>query len=110
MLEQYIDIYNRKEQTMGEFGIDTTGIEWEMTEYNVPASVEWQKGKFAMRQGALDAYGVVIVRMRYNCNINMRSRIGHDGQMYQIAPETFHADFHENEIQFLAQVIINENS
>lgn len=110
LLRHQIDIYNRKQQTSGAFGIDTNGIEWEMTACGIWASVEWQKGKSALREGAIDAYGVVLVRMRWMFDINMRSRISYENQMYQILPETFHEDKYENTIQFLAQIIINENS
>lgn len=108
LLKDRVDIYNRKEQTIGAYGIDTNGIEWTMVA-TVWANVEWQKGKTGMREGSLDSYGIVIVRMRYNCDVNMRSRIGYNDQMYQILPETFHPDKQANTIQFLAQVIINEN-
>ena len=60
-----------------------------------------------MNAGALDVYGVVMIRMRYNTIVNERSRILYEGKTYQIIGETFHADRQENTIQFHAQLIIN---
>lgn len=99
-----ITVLNRQEQTVGMFGIDSAGIEW--TEGPaIWANVEWSRGKAAMNVGALDAYCVVMVRMLYTNTINMRSRIRYEGQVYQILPDTFHADFETNTIQFHAQLV-----
>jgi head-tail adaptor len=102
-----ITVQNRKEQTQGKYGIDSKGIEWENT-IDLWASVEWQRGKSAMREGALDAYAVVMVRINYSPQISMRSRIVWEGQIYQIIPETFHPDKQANTIQFHAQLIVND--
>ena len=106
MLRYRIEVLNRKAQTVGAYGVDSAGIEWQSTG-PYWASVEWAKGKSAMNVGALDAYEVVMVRMRWNCVVNMRSRIVFEGQTYQIIPETFHADKASNKIQFNAQLIIS---
>ena len=107
LLNKRVVIMNRKEAVASKWGKDGSGVEWEQAGC-VWANVEWAKGKAAMNAGALDAYGVVIVRMRWNNVITMRSRIQYDGQTYQILPETFHPDKQANTIQFHAQVIINE--
>jgi SPP1 family predicted phage head-tail adaptor len=72
------------------------------------ASVDWAKGKGAMNAGALDVYGVVMIRMRWNTIVSERSRILYDGKTYQIIGETFHANRQENTIQFLCQQIVND--
>lgn len=102
-----IVVQNRKEQTTGKFGIDTAGIDWENT-CTLWASVEWTKGKSAMREGAIDAYSVVMVRMLYSHQITMRSRIIWQGQTYAVIPETFFPDKQANTIQFHAQLIVND--
>ena len=107
ILTEEITIQNRKEAEQGRFGLDSAGIAW-ATSCKDLADVSSAKGKQALNAGAIDAYAVVLVRMRYNPNINMRSRIIHDGQKYAIIPETFHANYHKNEIQFNAQLIIND--
>ena len=107
MLKERVTIQNRKEAVVSDFGLDSGGIEWEDT-ITVWAAVDWVKGMRTLNAGAIDAYGIVMVRMRWNCYVTMRSRIVHDGQVYQILPETFHADRQENTIQFNAQAIIND--
>lgn len=102
-----IEVLNRKEQTVGRFGIDSAGVEWE-SEGWLHADVEWQRGKQAMNAGSLDVYGVIMVRMNWTDAVNMRSRIVWLGQTYQILAESFHDDFHDNTIQFHAQLIIND--
>ena len=106
-LKDLVAILNRKEAVQGKFGLDSTGIEWENMGC-VHANVDWQKGKSGMTAGALDAYGVKIVRMRWNSIITERSRIQWQGKTYQILPETFNSSQQENTIQFLCQQIVND--
>lgn len=107
ILRDKITVLNRTEAVNGTFGIDTTGVTWYPAAC-LWANVEWQKGKTAMREGALDSYGVVLVRIRWTDRVNMRSRIIYNDQTYKILPETFHANKHENTVQFIAQILINE--
>lgn len=109
MLKDHITVLNRTKAVMGEFGLDSSGTEWEETGcYH--ASVTWNKGMRTLQEGAIDAYGVKMVRMRWTPCINMRSRIRFDGITYEILPETFNPDRQENTIQFLAQAIINDSN
>jgi len=102
-----IVVQQRKAATMGKIGVDSGGIEWEDVAC-LHANVDWQKGKTAMNYGSLDVYGVVIVRMRWTDQINERSRIVHDGKVYQVIPETFHPYKPDNTLQFHAQIVIND--
>lgn len=104
-----ITIQNRKEAVTNKFGLDAGGISWEDTCQDL-AEVTWSKGKQALNAGAIDAYACVLVRMRWNPKINMRSRIVYDGQVYAILPETFHANYFRNTIQFNAQLLINDKN
>jgi SPP1 family predicted phage head-tail adaptor len=106
LLKHRVQILNRTEAQQGKFGLDSAGVEFEPAA-TVWASVEWTKGKGAMNAGALDVYGVVMIRMRYNTIVNERSRILYEDKTYQIIGETFHADRQENTIQFHAQQLIN---
>ena len=106
-LKDRVTILNRKEAQQGKFGLDSAGIEWENMGC-VHANVDWQKGKSGMTAGALDAYGVKIVRMRWNNIVTERSRIQWQGKTYQILPETFNANRQENTIQFLCQQVVND--
>ena len=100
---------NRKAAKAGKFGIDSTGIEWEdACENRLHANVDWAKGKSAMNAGALDAYAVKIVRMRWTNVFDERSRIKFDGRVYQIIPETFNANHQENTLQFHMQLVVND--
>lgn len=107
MRNYLITIVNRTEAQAGRFGLDSAGITWEDGP-TIHASITWAKGVRTLNAGAIDAYGVIMLRIDYNDIINMRSRIKWDGQTYQILPETFHADKIANTIQFNAQVIIND--
>ena len=107
MLKHRVTIQNRREAQQGKFGLDSMGIGFE-TVGTVWAAVDFAKGKGAMNVGALDVYGVVMVRMRWNNIINERSRILYEGKTYQIIGDTFHANRQENTIQFHAQQIIND--
>lgn len=105
MRKDRIQVLNRQEQTVGAYGIDSGGVSW--TEVaTVWADVSFVKGLRAMREGALDVYGVVMVRMDWNPDITLRSRIVYNGQPYQILGETFHADRQANTVQFHAQLVI----
>lgn len=107
MLRDRVTVLNRREQKVSKFGVDGDGVDWEEAG-TVWAAVEWTRGKSAMTAGALDVYGVIMVRMRWNELINMRSRIRHDGTTYQVLPETFHASRQDNTIQLQAQAIVND--
>ena len=52
-----IQVLNRKAATLGKFGVDASGIEWEDGDI-LHANVSFAKGKQAMNAGALDVYCV----------------------------------------------------
>lgn len=107
ILRNRVTILNRTEATQGRFGLDSSGVEFE-TAGTVWAEVTWAKGKQAMNVGALDVYGVIMVRMRWNSIVNDRSRVMYDGKTYQILGDTFHAHRQDNTIQFHAQLVVKE--
>ena len=107
LLKHRVTILNRREAQQGKFGLDSGGVEFESAG-EVWASVDFAKGKSALNAGALDAYAVKMVRMRWNNIVNERSRILYGGKTYQIVAETFNAERQENTIQFLMQQIIND--
>ena len=107
ILRNRVTILNRTEAQQGKFGLDSSGVEFE-TAGTVWAEVTWAKGKQAMNVGALDVYGVIMVRMRWNSIVNDRSRVMYDGKTYQILGDTFHAHRQDNTIQFHAQLVVKE--
>ena len=68
------------------------------------ADVTWSKGVKALREGALDAYDTVLIRMRYNDVVTRDSRLQCDGVTYQI--QSLHADRQSNTIQITATEIV----
>ena len=107
-LHEMIQVLNRKEAKTSKFGLDGGGIEWEEGPC-LHANVDYARGKSAMNAGALDAYAVKIVRMRWTNCFSERSRVKYDDKVYQIIPETWAANKHENTLQFLMQLIVNDN-
>ena len=108
MLKHRVTILNRTTSTTTKWGKDGGGVKYQ-EDGTVWASVDFVKGVRAMREGSIDVYGVVMVRMRYTPKINVRSRILYDGQVYQVLGETLHEDKQGNIVQFNAQVIIGES-
>lgn len=108
MRKYRIIVLNRKAAKIGKYGVDSSGAEWEETT-SLWADVGWARGKTALNAGAVDAYGVELVRMNWTNQINIRSRIVFRGQTYQIMPETFHPDKQANTLQFNMQLLINDD-
>ena len=98
LLKDRVTILNKQVATT--FG-ETTGYESAGT---VWAQVTWNKGLKSMREGALDAYDTVLVRMRWNCLVGRDSLLEHNGVRYQI--QSFHADRAANTIQITANEIV----
>lgn len=109
MRRHRVTILNRRDQVAGRFGINMESVTWEDCG-TVWASVDFAKGMRSLNAGALDAYAVVLVRMNWNNDINMRSRIVCEGITYQVLPETFHIDQHLNIVQFNAQAIVEKGT
>jgi head-tail adaptor len=110
-LHEIIQPLNRKEAKTSKFGLDGGGVEWEEGPC-LHANVDYARGKAAMNAGALDAYAVKIVRMRYEATavINERSRIKYDGRVYQIIPEMFHPNHYDDTLQFHMQLVVNDKN
>lgn len=98
LLKERVTIKNKV--TASAFG-ETTGYADAGT---VWADVTFSKGVKSLREGALDAYDTVIIRMRWNNIVNRDSHLVHDGKEYQI--QSFHRDYQENIIQITAQEIV----
>ena len=100
MLNKIINVYNKKESV--EFGgkqkYEVVGC--------LHADVTWNKGVKALREGALDAYDTVLIRMRWNNIVNKFSLIQCEGVTYQI--QSFHADRMANTIQITATEMVGD--
>ena len=98
MLKDRVVILNK--QTAAAFGATT---DYEPVA-EVWAEVTWSKGVKALREGALDAYDTVLIRMRYNDVVTRDSRLQYGGVTYQI--QSLHADRQANTIQITATEIV----
>lgn len=102
MLRHCVTIYNKREPDKVKFG--------EKAKYeavgSVHADVTWSKGVKAMREGALDAYDTVMIRMRWNNTVKRDSLLQHEGVTYQI--QSLHTDKHDNTIQITATEMVGD--
>lgn len=98
LLRYRVTILNK--QVAARFG-ETTSYKSACT---VWADVTWSKGVKALREGALDAYDTVLIRMRWNDIVTRDSRLQCDGVTYQI--QSLHADKQDNTIQITATEIV----
>lgn len=73
---------------------------------NVWANVTFSKGVKSMREGALDAYDTLLIRMRWNNIVSRESFIGYQNRIYMI--QSFNEDKHENLIQLIVQEIVTD--
>ena len=100
MLKHRVAILNKKDADNIPFGAKA---EYEQVAC-VHADVTWSKGVKSMREGALDAYDTVMIRMRWNNIVNKFSLLECDGVTYQI--QSLHADKIENIVQITATEIV----
>lgn len=100
LLNDRVKILNKVRPTQGDFGATTRYAE----AAEVWAGVTWNKGVKSLREGALDAYDTIMVRMRYNTVVSRESRLEHDGVTYQI--QSIHRDRQDNTIQVTATEVV----
>lgn len=100
MLKHRVAILNKKDADKIPFGAK---VEYEQVAC-VHADVTWSKGVKSLREGALDAYDTVLIRMRWNNIVTRESLLECEGVRYQI--QSLHADRHENIVQITATEII----
>lgn len=93
-LTERVEIHNPSTQTDSDFGRVSAGYTLAST---VWASVDFSRGIHAMREGALDAYDYLMIRMRWNDDISRESRLKWNSRMYQI--ESLNIDKQKNQIQ-----------
>ena len=99
LLRHRVTIQNKVVATT--FG-DTTGY---IDTKTVWADVTWAKGVKSLREGALDAYDTVMIRMRWNAIVTRDSRLKAGGKVYQI--QSLHDDYQTNTIQITATELVN---
>lgn len=100
LLRYWVTIAGRMAAQAGPMGIDGGGIVYSVLG-TYRAGVTFNKGVKAMREGALDAYDVIIVRMRWTSAIDRNNILQYDGRWFQI--KSFHRDYHENIVQITCE-------
>jgi SPP1 family predicted phage head-tail adaptor len=85
MLNERVTIILPGTHTDGDFGRDY--IPGERLERW--AAVDWSRGTKALREGAVDAYDTIMVRMRFDERISRDCKVEHDGRTYRI--DSLHA-------------------
>ncbi|MBR1447970.1 MAG: phage head closure protein [Prevotella sp.] len=99
LLRSRVKILNKVDPSQLSFGETTSYAE----AAEVWADVTWSKGTKNLREGSVDAYDTVLIRMRWNSIVGRDSRLQHDGVTYQI--QSLHRDYHDNTIQITATEI-----
>lgn len=105
LLNHRADILKRNTITTGSRGRGSGEPTYRVAA-TVWASLKWQKGMKPFQLGAIEAYDVVMIRMRYNPLIDMDCRIRIDGKVYQI--EQMDDEFRDNQTQIIAKKIVGE--
>lgn len=67
------------------------------------ASVDYSRGTKSLREGALDAYDKLVIRMRWNNVVDPFCMVVYHGRTYQI--ESFNDDDHDNQIQLVVSTV-----
>jgi len=106
LLRRRVTVAKRMQSTTSAFGKDAAGITYE-TIGTFWADVTWTKGVKAMREGALDAYDIIMIRMRFQSIITRECLMQFEGKWYDI--ESFHWDYQENIIQVTARERANQD-
>lgn len=106
MMNKRIKIAKRVDSTGGDFGRSSGGQKYTMLG-EFWASENFDKGMKSLREGAVDAYDIVMFRMRFNADIDRWCLIQYHGRWYQI--QSCNEDFQTNEIQITAKEMANQN-
>ena len=105
MLNRRIIIARRKADAADSFGkqgqpkYEMLGVFWAAEDFN--------RGTKSLREGAYDAYDIVMFRMRYCADIDRWCLIQYQGKWYQI--QSFNADQQANQIQMTAIEMANQS-
>lgn len=105
-MNKRIKIAKRVDSTGGDFGRSSGCQKYTMLG-EFWASEKFDKGMKSLREGAVDAYDIVMFRMRFNADIDRWCLIQYHGRWYQI--QSCNEDFQTNEIQITAKEMANQN-
>ena len=103
MLDKRADILQRSRVASGSRGRGSSEPTFTLAG-TINASLRWNKGMRPLREGALEAYDVVMIRMRWNDMVDRDCRIRIGKKVYQIIQ--LEEDYRENQIQIIAQEVV----
>lgn len=106
ILKDKVTIAARDEATTSRFGVDGGGVTFTAVG-TFWANVTFTKGVKAMREGAVDAYDTIMVRMRWRDDVDRDCIVQHDDRWFGI--ESFHRDYSSNIIQMTCRELANQN-
>ena len=106
LLNKRVTIAMRIKAEIGDFGIDGGGVKYKIVG-TFWAGKQFNKGAKSLREGAVDAYDVVIFRMRWHNGFDRWALLKCQGKWYQI--ESFNDDYNDNMIQITARELANQD-
>ena len=106
MMNKRVTIATRVKQEMGDFGMGSAGLEYQILG-TFWAAEDFNRGTKALREGAVDAYDTVMFRMDYDPNIDRWCLIKYHDVWYQI--DSFNASYQDNSIQITAREMSNQD-
>ena len=110
MMNKRIKIAKRVESEGGKFGNRSGGQKYTWLNPNDDngfwASEKFDKGMKSLREGAVDAYDIVMFRMRFDADVDRWCLIQYQGKWFQI--KSLNEDFQTNEIQITATEMANQ--
>lgn len=98
MMNQRITVAQKMTAVDGAYGRNSGGVRYEKIG-DFWAAVDFSRGTKSLREGAIDAYDKLIIRMRYDSRINRDCIIAHFGRCYEIL--SLNAEYQHNTIQLL---------
>lgn len=104
MLRMFVTIAKRKNDDNDGFG--KSGSPKYQILGTFHANESFNKGQKNLREGVLEAYDVVMFRMRYDKRIDRWCLVKYQDRWYQIL--SFNADYHDNQIQITAKELENQ--
>lgn len=106
MLNKRITIAKRMEAQVGAFGLDSSGVRYQIIG-SAWAAEDFNRGVKSLREGAVDAYDTVMFRLRYRSDMDRWCIIQYNGKWYKI--ESFNESYQENKIQITATEMSNQD-
>ena len=99
LMRDRVIVATKMPDIVGTFGRNSGGVRYKKAG-TFWASVTFSKGMKSMREGAMDAYNTIMIRMRWNATVNRDCLLAHDGRCFTI--QSLHKNHHENIVQITA--------